>query len=125
VSGLTSGVAGVSAGREHACVVGTGGGAKCWGGDEFGQLGDGTTRRSSTPVDVVATAPYPVGDVNCDGAVNSVDALLVLQWSASLLAPEGLSCELNADANLDGNVNAVDSTIILQYIADLIHSLPS
>lgn len=53
VPGLSSGVAYVSAGYNHVCVVTTSGGAKCFGQNLYGELGDGTTTDSDTPVDVV------------------------------------------------------------------------
>ena len=52
VSGLGSGVAALSVGLEHACVVMTGGGAKCWGAGNFGQLGRANTISADVPVDV-------------------------------------------------------------------------
>jgi alpha-tubulin suppressor-like RCC1 family protein len=53
VVGLGSGVATVSAGAQTTCAVTTAGAAKCWEYNPWGELGDCTTTKSLTPVDVV------------------------------------------------------------------------
>jgi hypothetical protein len=84
---LASGVTAISMGGDHTCVLTPGGVAQCWGANNHGQLGDGTTdaRRSSPkPVaglsdwllEVVAGGAHscaltPTRDVMCWGANDS------------------------------------------------------
>ncbi|MBI3072531.1 MAG: hypothetical protein HYY84_10490 [Deltaproteobacteria bacterium] len=53
----------LAAGAGHTCARMTTGGVKCWGMNDHGQLGDGTTTNRSRPVDVAA-----LGDVVAVGA---------------------------------------------------------
>ena len=62
--------ASVSAGSTNACGVTTIGSAYCWGNNVSGQLGDGTTTDSYTPVAVAgghtfAAVSAGIGDYGC------------------------------------------------------------
>ncbi len=52
VSGLASGVRDVATGGGHACAVTTSGGVLCWGSNDAGQLGNGSSSDATIPVAV-------------------------------------------------------------------------
>lgn len=66
----------------------------------------------------VLEADALVGDVDCGGSINAIDAALVLQRSAALL--DELPCAENGDPSGDGVSNSLDAALILQYSAGLI-----
>lgn len=51
-----AGVQQLAVGHLHGCVLTSAGGVQCWGGNGFGQLGDGTTSDRLVPVPVVGLA---------------------------------------------------------------------
>jgi hypothetical protein len=82
---------------------------------------------TATPVPPTPTAVPPTpttapekacGDVNDDGAVNSIDAQLILQLKANLIG--SLPNEPSGDVNNDGQLTSVDAALILQFTAGLI-----
>jgi alpha-tubulin suppressor-like RCC1 family protein len=53
VLGLADGVLAMDAGQSHTCAVDSSGKARCWGGNSYGQLGDGTLEDHGLPAAVL------------------------------------------------------------------------
>lgn len=60
-------------------------------------------------------APYVLGDVNMDGAIDSRDALLILQYSVDPVThPLNQTQMLAANVNKDNAINSRDALLVLQ-----------
>ena len=91
VSGIPSGATAVAAGWMHTCALVAGGGAKCWGENVDGQLGDGTA----------AVRPLPA-DVLVDTATLSVALVVTGHGSGSVSSsPAGIDCAFSCSADFD------------------------
>ena len=67
-------------------------------------------------------AAQTLGDVNEDGSVTSVDALIIAQYAIDpLFYPLD---EAIADVNCDNSVTIIDALIVAQYVVGLIKSWP-
>ena len=68
-------------------------------------------------------AKYTPGDVNNDGDINNIDAMLVLQYTVGIIGETELCVEA-ADVNGDGEHNNIDAMLILQYTVGIILEFP-
>ncbi|MCH8161023.1 MAG: chromosome condensation regulator RCC1 [Chloroflexi bacterium] len=121
----------ISIGIRHTCAVVDDGGVWCWGGNLGGKLGNVTTDSCEVarPFAPCSLTPLPVltkqiarGDVDCDGTVNAIDAVRILQATAGLL-DRPLCGE--SDINHDGVTDSIDAVLLLQFEAGLLEELPA
>jgi alpha-tubulin suppressor-like RCC1 family protein len=104
----------VSAGRSHTCAGAEFSGAYCWGANDVGQLGNGTTLSSNVPQAVVFSAP------------GLIDAYAGSTHSCGLTASGGLFCwgANNAGQLGDGTTTPRSTPVLMgegsvRYSSDL------
>ena len=100
-SGVLSGaqLAQVAVGEEHVCVADTAGVAYCWGDNDSGQLGNGST--ASSPVPVWVGPPPPTGIQAIPG-----NGLAKVSWTAPAGVPSSLLTGYTATASPGGETCA-------------------
>ena len=67
---------------------------------------------------------YKLGDVDGNGVVNTIDAMLVMQYFARLITADKLDIRA-CDVDGNGVVNTIDAMLIMQYFAKLIDKFPA
>jgi alpha-tubulin suppressor-like RCC1 family protein len=90
VTGLTN-VAQIASRNYHGCARLTGGTVKCWGSNNFGQVGDG---KQSAPVSIPVTVP---------GVSNAVEIVVGEYHSCARLSGGTVKCWGNAEYGQGGN----------------------
>ncbi len=105
VYGLTGGVQAVAAGGSSACAI-VNGGAKCWGRNTVGQLGNNSTTDSVVPVTV-------------SGQTVGGQKISVGGQTACLISNGGLRCWGAGTSGNLGNAGATDSHVAAGVVLNL------
>jgi hypothetical protein len=78
-----------------------------------------------TPSPTPTTPPNATsGDIDCDGTVDSVDALIDLRSVAGLPLNLPPGCAFDGDVDCDTDADSVDALRILRYVSGLPNNLP-
>jgi alpha-tubulin suppressor-like RCC1 family protein len=104
-----SGITALAAGDLFTCALTSGGGVECWGDNTYGQLGNGSTTNSATPVQVTGLSSGVVA-ISAGGFVGD-------GFACALMTSGGVKCW---GANIWGELGASStSTCATSYSCSL------
>lgn len=118
VTGLSSGVASLSMGMEHACAVTTAGAAKCWGAGTAGQLGNGSTSTSLAPSTVKNLTSAATIDAGLQHTCATTNAGEVWCWGDDLVTtttPKNVATKL---PSVSGEISGLAMGNISCFVED-------
>ncbi|MDO8261825.1 MAG: hypothetical protein Q7T21_01220 [Gallionella sp.] len=104
VTGLASGVTAIDAGAYHTCALTAAGGVKCWGLNNFGQLGDNSSTQRLTPVDVTGLA----------SGMTAID--VGITHTCALTTASAVKCWGNNDWGMLGDGSTINSSVPVSVI---------
>jgi alpha-tubulin suppressor-like RCC1 family protein len=93
----------VTSGAAHACAVSTGQQAYCWGANTYGQLGNGTTQNSVTPVYGRISNGIPVSNVTKIAIVGQTTCMLDGNEAGSLYSVTCYGNNANGETGVNTN----------------------
>jgi hypothetical protein len=90
-----------------------------WGSEPGGVATAAPTPEPTTPPTPGSTIPVSeLGDVNSDGTISIIDALLTAQYYVKL-EPDNFN-PAHGDVDCDGGIDIIDALLIAQYYVELI-----
>lgn len=113
----------ISAGYNHCAALASNSDLFVWGGNGYGQIGNGISDYNYI-AQIVEFTDVAYGDVDGDGSITASDALLVLKFVVRLQTGT-MEQQARANVDKDASITAADALLILKHVVNLIDRFPA